>query len=63
MVPRILPWLVSHVLRPKNGGFSRIDFAKIHMVYILLNKIKINLAHYFVSQMFAIKEFTKGTSF
>ena len=39
MVPRILLWLVSHVLRPKNGGFSRIDFAKIHLVYILLNNI------------------------
>lgn len=27
MVPRIMLWLVSHVLRPKIGGFSRIDFA------------------------------------
>lgn len=26
MVQRIMLWLFSHVLRPKNGGFSRIDF-------------------------------------
>lgn len=47
-VPRTLLWLVSHVLHPKNGGFSRFDFAEIHLVYILLNKIKINWEHYFV---------------
>lgn len=63
MVPRTLLWLVSHVLRPKNGGFSRIDFAEIHLVYIMLNKIKINWPHYLVSRMFAIKECNKGTSF
>lgn len=62
MVPRILLWLVSHGLHPKNGRFSKIDFAEIHLVYILLNKIKINWAHYFVSHMFAIKECNKGTS-
>lgn len=63
MVPRILLWLIFHVLHLKNGEFSRIEFAEIHLVYILLNKIKINWAHYFVSQMFAIKECNKGTSF
>ena len=41
MVPRILLWLVSHVLRPKNRGFSIIEFDEIHMVYIILNKIKL----------------------
>lgn len=40
MVPRILLWLVSLVLRTKNGGFSRIYFAKIRMVYILFDKIQ-----------------------
>lgn len=63
MVPRILLWLVSHVLCPKNGGFSRIDFAEIHLVYILLNKIKINWAYYLVSHTFTIKECNKGMSF
>lgn len=63
IVPWILLWLISHVLRPKNGGFSRIDFAQIDLVYIILNEFKINWAHYFVSRMFAIKECNKGTSF
>lgn len=65
MDPRFLLWLVSPVLRPKNGGFSRIDFAEIYLVYILLNKIKIKIKwlHYFVSRMFAIKECNKGTYF
>ncbi|CAL5200015.1 unnamed protein product [Lathyrus oleraceus] len=41
----------------------QVDFAEIHLVYILLYKIKINWPHYFVSRMFAIKECNKGTSF
>lgn len=63
MVPLILLLLVSHMLRQKNGGYSRIYNAQIHLVYILLNKIQINWANYFVSQMFSIKECNKGTSF
>lgn len=63
MVPRILLWLVSHVLRPKNGGFSRIDYSEVHLVNILLNKVKINWPHYIVSRMFSIKKCNKGTSF
>ena len=63
MVPRILLWVVSHILRPKNGRFSRIDNVEIYLVYILLHKVKINWPHYFVSRMFSIKIFNKGTSF
>lgn len=51
MVPRILWWLVSHVLYPRNGGFSRIDSSKVHLIYIFLNKVKINWPHYIVSRM------------
>lgn len=56
-------WLVSHVLRPKNDRFSVIDNAEIHHVYILLDKIWINQGNYFVSKMFSIKDYNKGTSF
>ncbi|XP_050878980.1 uncharacterized protein LOC127082789 [Lathyrus oleraceus] len=45
MVPRILLWVVSHILLPKNGGFSRINNVEIHLVYILLHKVKINWPH------------------
>lgn len=63
MVPRILLWVVYDILRLKNGGFSRIDYAEINLVYILLHKVKINWPHYFVSRMFSIKNCNKGTSF
>lgn len=59
MVPKILLWVVSHVLRPKNGRFPRIEGAAILLVYILLNKIRINWDNYFVSYMFSIKDCTK----
>lgn len=41
MVPRILLWMVSHVLHPKNDGFSRIDNSEIHLVYIFFKEIQI----------------------
>lgn len=63
MVARILLSVVSHILQPKNDGCLRIDNSKIHLVYILLYKVKINWPHYFVSRMFSIKNFNKGTSF
>lgn len=63
MVPRILLWLVSHVLRLKNEIFSRIDYAEIHLVYILLDKVKLNWPYYFVSRMFSINKCNKGTLF
>jgi hypothetical protein len=62
MVPRILLWVVSHILWPKNGGFSRTDNVEIHLVYIMLHKVKINWPHYFVSHMFSIKKCNSGTS-
>lgn len=40
-VPRILLWVVSHISGPKNGWFSSIDNAEIHLVYILLHKVKL----------------------
>lgn len=63
MVLRILLWLVSHVLRPKKEGYSRIDIAEVHLVYILMKRIQINWANYFVYWMFALKDCNKGTSF
>lgn len=47
----------------KNGGFSRIDYSEVHLIYILLNKVKINWRHYIFSRMFTIKKCNKGTSF
>lgn len=62
-VSRILHWIMSHVLRPKHGGYSMVDQAEIHLIYILLHGIRINWPHYFVACMFSIKECNKGTSF
>lgn len=60
--PRILHWIVTHVLCPRKGGHSRIDIANVHLMYLLQHKVHINWPNYFVSRMFAIKECTRGYS-
>ncbi|CAI8614239.1 unnamed protein product [Vicia faba] len=61
--PRIMHWIVSHILRPKNGGFSRVDVPEVHLVYLLLNKIKINWPYYIVYNIFRIHDCNRGTAF
>ncbi|CAI8613305.1 unnamed protein product [Vicia faba] len=62
-LPYILNLVVSHILRPKNNGHSRVDQMEFHTIYILLHKIKINWKNYFVTRMFAIKKVNKGSFF
>lgn len=38
----ILHWIVTHVLRPRKGGHSRIDTTEVHLMYILQNNFNIN---------------------
>lgn len=59
---RILHWIVTHILRPKQGSYSRVDKAKVHLVYVLKHKIKINWPHYIASRIFALKESGRGTA-
>lgn len=63
MVPRILLWLVSYAIRPKSCGFLRIDYSKLHLIYIMLNKVNTNFPHYIMLRMFAINKCNKVTSF
>lgn len=39
---RILYWVVTHIPRHKQGGYSRVDKAEVHLVYMLKHKIKVN---------------------
>lgn len=58
---RILHWIVTHILRPKQGGYSRVDKAEVHLVYVLKHKIKFNWTYYIASRIFALKESGRGT--
>lgn len=54
--PHIFHWIVTRVLHPRKGGHSRIDNVKIHLMYILPNKVPMNELNYFTYRMFPIKE-------
>lgn len=60
--PRIFHWIITHVLRPRIWGHSRIGQAEVHLVYILQSKFKINWPNYFMSRMFAVRDCNKGSS-
>lgn len=45
----------------EKGGYFQIDIAKVHLMYILQNKIKINWPNYFVSRMFVVKDYNRGS--
>lgn len=61
-VDRILHWVVTHILRPKQGGYSRVDKAEVHLVYMLKHKLKVNWPHYVASRTFALKESGRGNA-
>ena len=54
-IPRMLHWIVSHILRPRSGGHSRLDRADIHLLHILQNKVALNWPNYFVKRMFLMR--------
>lgn len=35
---RVLHWILTHILCPKQGGYSRVDKAEVHLVYVLNTK-------------------------
>lgn len=61
-VDRILHWVVTHILRPKKGGYSIVGKDEVHLVYVLKNKLKVNWPHYVASRIFALKESGRGTT-
>lgn len=60
--PRILHWIISHILRPANSGHSRLDRASIHLLYILQNKVPLNWANYFVKRLFFVRNSSKNVA-
>ena len=61
-IPRILHWIISHILRPANSGHSRLDRAGIHLLYILQNKVPLNWANYFVKRLFFVRNSAKNVA-
>ena len=53
---------MTHILRPRQGGYSRVDNVEVHLVYVLKHKIKVNWPYYIASRIFALKESGRGTA-
>ncbi|WJX24473.1 hypothetical protein P8452_13574 [Trifolium repens] len=61
--PRVLLWIVNHILRPRGGPYSRLDWKDIDLMYAMMERKKMDWPHYFVSRMFALKNSKKDHFF
>jgi hypothetical protein len=61
--PRVLLWMVNHILRPRGGPYSRLDWKDIDLMYIMMEKKQMDWPHYFVSHMFALRNSKKDQFF
>lgn len=57
---RILQWLICRIIRPKMGGYSRVDQLEVHLIYAIKHRIQIDWPHYIVSRMFELKKSGRG---
>jgi hypothetical protein len=61
--PRVLLWIVNHILRPRGGPYSRLDWKDIDLMYVMMESKKMDWPHYFVSRMFALRNSKKDHFF
>lgn len=57
---RILQWFVCRIIRPKKGGYSRVDQSEVQLIYAIKNRIQIDWPYYIVSKMFELKNSGRG---
>ena len=62
LLDHILQWIVSHIILPKRGGYSRVDQPKVHLVYAIKNKMRINWPYNVASRIYNPKDSGRGTS-
>ncbi|KAK2435415.1 hypothetical protein QL285_020478 [Trifolium repens] len=53
--PRVLLWIVNHILRPRGGSYSRLDWKDIDLMYLMMERKKMDWPHYIVSRLFALR--------
>src|SRR3954470_20613527 len=62
IVDRILQWIVARIVRPKQGGYSRVDQQEVYLVWLIKSRIPVNWPHFIVKRMFELKESGRGTA-
>ncbi|KAK2374658.1 hypothetical protein QL285_075604 [Trifolium repens] len=61
--PRVLLWIVNHILRPRGGSYSRLDWKDIDLMYLMMERKKMDWPHYIVSRLFALRDSKKDHCF
>ena len=61
--PRVLLWIVNHILRPRGGSYSRLDWKDIDLMYLMMEGKKMDWPHYIVSRLFALRDSKKDHCF
>ena len=61
--PRVLLWIVNHILRPRGGSYSRLDWKDIDLMYLMMERKNMDWPHYIVNRLFALKDSKKDHCF
>ncbi|KAK2396383.1 hypothetical protein QL285_058040 [Trifolium repens] len=61
--PRVLLWIVNHIQRPRGGSYSRLDWKDIDLMYLMMERKKMDWSHYIVSRLFALRGSKKDHCF
>ncbi|KAK2409192.1 hypothetical protein QL285_044640 [Trifolium repens] len=61
--PRVLLWIVNHILRPRGGSYFRLDWKDIDVMYLMMERKNMDWPHYIVSRLFALKDSKKDHCF
>src|SRR3954470_3376016 len=56
--PRLLNWIISRIIRPRAGGYSRIEGNEILLMYLLQNRMRVNWPNYLASKFYEVKQNT-----
>ncbi|XP_058785499.1 zinc finger BED domain-containing protein RICESLEEPER 2-like [Vicia villosa] len=56
--PRLLNWIISRIIRPRSGGYSRIERNEIILMYLLENRTRVHWPHFLANKFYEVKNKT-----
>src|SRR3954470_22661440 len=56
--PRLLNWVISRIIRPRAGGYSRIERNEVVLMYLLQNRTRIHWPHFLAAKFHEVQQKT-----
>src|SRR3954470_21179517 len=56
--PRLLNWVISRVIRPRAGGYSRIERNEVVLMYLLQNRTRVHWPYFLAAKFHEVQQKT-----